>query len=44
VPSLTVLERVGGRLVEVMAVKDDEVVELARPFPVSLSPASVARP
>ena len=44
VPSLTVLERVGGRLVEVLAVKDDEVVELARPFPVSLSPASVARP
>ena len=44
VPSLTVLERVGGRLVEVLAVKDDEVVELARPFPISLSPASVARP
>lgn len=38
-PALTVLERVGGRLVEVAAAKGDEALAVERPFPVTVVPA-----
>ena len=40
-PAVTVLERVGGRLVEVAAAKGDEALALERPFPVTVVPAQL---
>jgi Uma2 family endonuclease len=42
-PAVTVLERVGGRLVEVAAAKGDEALALERPFPVTVVPAQLLR-
>ena len=43
-PSLTVLELVDGRYVEVAHVTGDEVFEAERPFPVRVCPAELVRP
>ena len=42
-PSLTVLEVDGDRYREVATVRGDESFEAARPFPVSITPATLVR-
>jgi hypothetical protein len=43
ITAVTVLDRIGGELVETMVAKGDEPLPVERPFPVTVVPADLTR-